>query len=47
MFGNNPHALEGTLALTKHTNDLDPDPDTDWEQTKKRLPNQILTTINE
>jgi hypothetical protein len=44
----NPHALAGTLALTKHTNDFDTDPDTDsnWEQTKNRLPNQILTTIN-
>jgi len=40
----NPHALAGMLALTKHTNDFDPD--TDWEQTKKRLLNEILTTIN-
>jgi hypothetical protein len=43
---NTPHALAGTLALPKHTNDFDTDPDTDWEQTKKRLPNQILITIN-
>jgi len=46
----NHHALAGTLLLTKHTNDFDTDPnpdfDTDWEQTKKRSPNQILKTIN-
>jgi hypothetical protein len=44
VFVRNLHALAGTLALTKHTNDFDTD--TDWEQTKKRLSSQILTTIN-
>jgi hypothetical protein len=30
----------------KNDFDTDPDTDTDWEQAKKRLPNQILITIN-